>query len=422
MKITAGILRSTAIVMALTTGIAKAADLTWMGSSYAEPANKPAVERMIAGFKTSSGLTAEPLGFAWGDMQKNIFLKARSNTLPEIVQLQERWLPTVANLKTLVDLNTVFGKEKLEATFAPDALALGNIGGHQWGLPVFSGTVGMVANKAVLDQAGVAVPKTVDEFKAALIAIRDKVPNSVPYPMATKNNGSIVLDFMIWNWVYGGRIIDDDGKVVIESDASRAALSFAVDLVKERLAAPEIDRPDSRRLTAQGQAGFYIDAPVTRTFLRDFSGKGEAFDENVLPMPMPVLKGGDKPVSVLWGHILSMFAPDAKVELDAPASKFLSYATSDEMQTDFPLALSALPTTKSARAAVANDAYLTNWAKAAGDARPNEVGIWSNAAELNQIVGEEVQAAILGQKSVDDAIGAMQARLSDSMAKAKQEN
>jgi multiple sugar transport system substrate-binding protein len=411
-----------AVALIVTAGAAQAADLTWMGSSYAEPANKPAVERMIAGFEASHGLAVEPLGFAWGDMQKNIFLKARSNTLPEVVQLQERWLPTVANLKGLVDLNTVYGKEKLEAAFAPEALALGNIDGHQWGLPLFSGTVGMVANKAVLEQAGVAVPKTVDEFKAALVAIRDKVPNSVPYPMATKNNGSIVLDFMIWNWVHGGQIIDESGKAVIDSEASRAALTFVVGLVKERLAAPEIDRPDSRRLTAQGQAGFYIDAPVTRTFLRDFSGKGEAFDANVLPMQMPVLNDGDKPVSVLWGHILSMFAPDAKAGGEDPASKFLTYATSDEVQTDFPISLSALPTTKSARAAVSSDAYLSNWAKAAGEPRANEVGIWSNAAELNQIVGEEVQAAMLEQKSVEDAITAMQTRLSESMRKAKPAN
>lgn len=411
---------ATALMVAGALSGAKAADLSWMGSSYAEPANKPAVERMIAGFKTESGLTVEPQGYAWGDMQKNIFLKARSNTLPNIVQLQERWLPSFVHLDTLVDLNTVFGKEKLEATFAPEALALGNIGGHQWGLPLFSGTVRMVANKAVLDQAGVSkVPETVDEFKQALIAIRDKIPNSVPYPMATKNNGSILLDYMLWTWVHGGRIVNDDGTVVVDSPEGRAALAFMTDLVKERLAAPEIDRPDSRRLTAQGMGGFYVDAPVTRTFLRDFSGQGEKFDANVLPMQMPILKSGDKPVSIQWGHVLSMFAPGATATADDAASKFLAYATSDAMQEDFPVALSALPTTKAARAAVASDQYLTQWAAATGTPRLNEIGIWGNSGDLTNIIGEEVQAALLGQKSVDDAITAMQARLTESMAKAK---
>ena len=47
--------------------------------------------------------------------------------------------------------------------------------------------------------------------------------------------------------------------------------------MKDRLIAPEIDRPDARRLFAQGASAFYIDAPVRRgTFVRTFSGRGAA--------------------------------------------------------------------------------------------------------------------------------------------------
>lgn len=409
-----------AIALVLGSGAAKAADVSYMSFTFAEEPNKAAVQQVLDGFKTKDSLDVEPLGFAWGDMQKNIFLRARSNTLPDVAQLSERWLPTFASLDTLVDLNTVFGKDKLEASFAPDALAMGNIGGKQLALPLISGSIGMVANKEVLEKAGISTPpKTLEEFKTALVAVRDKVPNSVPYTMATKNNGSILIDFMVWNWVHGGRIIDDEGKVVVDSQQSRDALGFMVGLMKDRLAAPEIDRPDSRRLLAQGASAFYLDAPQTRTFLRDFSGKGEAFDANVLPMATPVLKAEDKPVSVQWGHLLVQFADGGKAAAEDPADKFLAYLTSDEVQTSYTLKMSALPVTKSAREAVANDAYLNNWSAATGDARRNEVGIWSNAAELTTIIGEEVQGALLGQKSADDAIAAMQTRLSESMEKAK---
>jgi len=411
-----------AITVAGTLGIGAVAaqdSIQFMSFTYAEEANTATVQALLDDFKAQDGISVEPLGFAWGDMQKNIFLRARSNTLPNIAQLSERWLPTFASLDTLVDLNNVYGKETLEASFAPDALALGNIGGKQLALPLISGSIGMVANKAVLEQAGVAVPTTVDEFKQALIAVRDKVPNSVPYAMATKNNGSILIDFMLWNWVHGGRIIDDAGAVVVDSAESRAALQFMVDLLGERLAAPEIDRPDSRRLLAQNVSAFYFDAPQTRTFLRDFSGQGEAFDVNVLPMKTPVLKAGDPSTSVQWGHLLVQFAPGAAAAAADPADKFLSYLTSDAVQTSFPLKLSALPVTKSAREAVSGDAYLAAWAEATGASRPNEVGIWSNAADMTTIIGEEVQGALLGQKSVDEAIAAMQARLAESMAKAK---
>jgi len=51
------------------------------------------------------------------------------------------------------------------------------------------------------------------------------------------------------------------GKVVINSPEGKAALGFVAGLMKDRLSAPEIDRPDSRRLQAQGAAGFYFDPP-----------------------------------------------------------------------------------------------------------------------------------------------------------------
>jgi multiple sugar transport system substrate-binding protein len=303
---------------------------------------------------------------------------------------------------------------------------MGQIGSKQYALPLISGSIGLIANKAVLDKAGITkVPTTVDEFRAALVAVRDKVPNSVPYTMATKNNGSILLDFMIWNWTYGGEIIDEQGKVkVATGDAGKQALGFMVGLMKDRLAAPEIDRPDSRRLVAQGASAFFFDAPQARTHLRSFSGQGAAFDANVLPMPTPVKAVGNEPASIQWGHLLVQFTADGKAKADMPADKFLTYLTSDAAQIVFPLEQSALPVTKSARAdpKVAGDAYLAAWAKAAGKPRRNEVGIWSNAAELTQIIGEEVQGALLGQKSADDAILAMQKRLETSMASVNKQN
>ncbi len=404
----------------------KAADVSFMSFSYAEEAAKPSVDALLKGFEAQTKLTVEPLGYAWGDMQKNIFLRARSKTLPSVAQLSERWLPSFANVAGLVDLNEVYGKDKLAAMFAPDALAMGQVGSKQLALPLISGSIGLIANKAVLEKAGVSkTPTTVEEFRGALVAVRDKVPNSVPYTMATKNNGSILLDFMIWTWTFGGEIIDEQGKVKIGStDAGKQALGFMVGLMKDRLAAPEIDRPDARRLVAQGASAFFFDAPQARTHLRSFSGQGPAFDANVLPLATPIAIAGREPASIQWGHLLVQFSSTGKANADAPASQFITYLTSDEAQSKFPLEQSALPVTKSARAdpKVAGDAFLTAWAKAAGNPGRNEVGIWPNAAELTQIIGEEVQGALLGQKSIDDSIQSMQKRLETSMANVSKQN
>ena len=190
--------------------------------------------------------------------------------------------------------------------------------------------------------------------------------------------------------------------------------------MKNRLVAPEIGRPDARRLVGQSASAFYLDAPQSRTFLRSFSGKGPAFDVNIEPMQVPSVKSGDTPVSIQWAHLIIAFAQSNPPTKDDANMQFVNWLGSDTVETQFPVEQSALPGTISARAnpIVANDAYLTAWAKNNTHPLRNEVGIWGNSGELTDILAEEVQAALLGQKSADDAITEMGSRMKDSMTKA----
>ncbi|MBK7793888.1 MAG: hypothetical protein IPJ62_16210 [Betaproteobacteria bacterium] len=73
------------------------------------------------------------------------------------------------------------------------------------------------------------------------------------------------------------------------------------------------------------------------------------------------------------------------------------------------------PVTNDALAAVAADPYATNWSRNARTSRRDETSNWANAADLTTIVGEEVQGALLGQKSPQAAIDAMASRLEPRM-------
>src|SRR5215211_2703163 len=159
---------------------AQAPGVSFLSFTYAEDPNRPFVQTLLDNFQKANGIAVEPIGSAWGETQKNIQLRQRSRTLPTSAQVQERWLPSLANLPELVDLNEAIGKADLEAAIDPTVLAMGQSGGKQLALPLITGSIGMIANKEVLDKAGVAkIPVTLDEFRAALLAVRDKVPNSV---------------------------------------------------------------------------------------------------------------------------------------------------------------------------------------------------------------------------------------------------
>jgi multiple sugar transport system substrate-binding protein len=398
----------------------QAGNLSFMSFTFAEDAGRAPVQRLLDGFRAESGVSVEPIGSAWGDVQRNLLLRQRSRTLPSSAQLSERWLPALASLPEIVDLGALVGRATLADAIAPEVLAMGEARGRQLAIPLITGSIGMIANREVLARAGIErVPVTLAEFRAALVAVRDRVPNSAPFAMATKNVNSIPLDATIWIWAHGGRLVDEEGRVLIDSPETLSAIETMVGYMRDRLVAPELDRPDSRRLFAQGSAAFYIDAPQARQFIRTFSGRGEAADAFTLPMRTPVRAAGAVPNSIAWGHLVVLFQGAATQGPESPGARWIRHLISEPVQTSFPLALSALPATRAARAApaIAGDPYFNAWAAATGTPLNGELGIHANAPELNTILSEELQAAMLGQKPARAALTAMRTRMEASMAR-----
>lgn len=402
--------------LALSASAVSADEVEFMNWIGAEETGKATLQAMVDSF-ADSGNTVDIQAYAWGDLPKNLFLRSRSNTLPDVSQIQGRMLPTFSTIGDLVDLNEVIGREKLEATFPASFLAMGDIDGKQLALPWIGGTIGWIANTEVLEAAGVSeIPTTVDEFRAALVAVRDNVPNSVPYALATKNNSSILLDYLIWSWTFGSDVFVD-GQPSVNTPAGVATLEFLTDLVAERLAAPEVDRPDSRRLFGQGESAFYLDAPVARTFARNFSGRDEEIDSAVKPIQGPVLAAGDTPQSIQWGHVLAIFK-DENAKADSAAVEWVMHLLSDEVLVEHAANQGVLPTTINGLAsdAVTSDQYLKDWAAASVAPRRNTIASLENGGEVTNIIGEEFQSAILGQKTPQEAADDMQTRLEAAMA------
>ena len=53
----------------------------------------------------------------------------RSRTLPTTAQIQDRWLPALAQMPEIVDLDAVLGRAELEAALDPSVVAMGRVGG-----------------------------------------------------------------------------------------------------------------------------------------------------------------------------------------------------------------------------------------------------------------------------------------------------
>jgi multiple sugar transport system substrate-binding protein len=399
---------------------AQSKNLTYVGWSQDEAASKPTLTSFFDSYrKEQADVKLDVVGFPFGQMQQNVLLRLRSNQALDVVQLTERWLPQFATTNRMLDLNQVFGKGTLEKQISPEIMKFGEFRGKQLGVPWTAGSIGMVANAKVMGDAGItAPPVTIDAFISALRAIKKTQPQSVPYAMMTKNNNSLSPEFQTWLWTFGGRLFDDKGKVSVNSAAGVRALGFMTDLVREGLAAKDIDRPDSRRLFAQNQTAFYNDAPLARGFARNNSGKGGAFDALVVAMPTPVVRTGDTPRAFAWSHLLCMFGNGKSVpNAQSPQAKFISHlALNAGNQLQYFKEQGLFPVVGSALNQLSSDLYVSTWSKAARSALRDEISFWPNSADLTTILGEEVQSALLGQKTAQAAIESMGKRMEVKIA------
>lgn len=397
----------------------KIKQVSFLGWSQDEPASKPTLDMAFDQFmKEHPDVKLDLIGSPWAQMQEAIQSRLRSGQSLQVVQLAERWLPTIAKTGRLLDLSTVFGKGELEKSIHPNTLKLGEYKGRQLSLPWSAGSIGMVANSKVLLDLGInKMPVTIDEFKVTLSQIKKARPDTVPYAMMTKNNGSLSPEFQVWLWTYGGRILDDAGNVSVNSAAGVRALSMMVDLLRENLAATDIDRPDARRMFGQRQAVFYNDAPLARGFARTISGLGEKFDREVVSVATPVLAAGQTPQSFAWVHLLALInQPGEKITATSPQAALIKFLATDEaVQLRYFKEVGMFPVTGNALNRLFAVRYVTDWAVRARGARRDDLSFWPNAADTTTIVGEEVQAALLQKKTPLQAIETMQKRLETTM-------
>lgn len=399
------------ISLAALTTSAFADDAKFVGWAYSEVAGKNFIEEQV---KKIDGTDIELIGFPWNQMVQNLILRHRSSQATEVVQIQERWMPMLIQLGALVDLNEVYGAEKLAEIVDPGLLKMGQFDGKQYGIPWTGASIAMVANQKVMDKAGITkVPATMEEFYEALKLIKENVPNSVPFGLSTTNPNLIQVESQIIFWQHGARFFTD-GKVSIDTAEARQALDFMVKLVNEGLVAKGNDRNATRKLFSQELVGFYFDPPVARGFARKLTGQGADYDANVFAIPTPSTGNDEPPRSVIWAHLMGMMTA-GEVNKEGGAKVIEHFALNADTQKDYWFDLGMFPTTKAALSEIGKDPYVADWVNIASTALLDEPASFENSAAIRKIIGEEVEAALLGTKTTDEAITTMATRLNGAL-------
>jgi N,N'-diacetylchitobiose transport system substrate-binding protein len=151
-------------------------------------------------FKAKTGATLAIEEQSWGDLLTKLTtaLPDAENT-PDVVELGNTQAPTFTNVGAFSDVSDMY-EELGGAKLLPSFVEAGSVDGKQYALPYYFGSRYMFVRKDVWSEAGVATPKTLDEFNAAVATIAAKNPRDI------KNFSGFFIGGQDWrngiSWVF----------------------------------------------------------------------------------------------------------------------------------------------------------------------------------------------------------------------------
>ncbi|MGV9266097.1 ABC transporter substrate-binding protein [Kitasatospora sp. NPDC003701] len=381
-----------------TGGDKQSKDFGFTSWSLNEATSKAQIQQIVTNWESSNQSKITTTAIPFNEYLQQLTLKLNGGQVTGAVQLDIAWLAAIAQTGKLVDLTSVASR----GGYTEAGLKSGQYTGVQFGLPWTTGAIGLIGNRALLEKAGARQqPTTIAAFEDALRALKE-LPGVTPYAASTKV--AQMQDLFPWMKTFGCPVIKDSGTVSIGDDASIDAVTWYKKLYDAKLIAPDVGRADARALFGRGTVGFYDDAIVGKAATLATAQDKDALAAAMAPFSRPVLKAGDTPQALLWGHVLVVTQGPGS---DA-ATRFALHTSSDQgTVTDYFAKLGLPPTTKAGLAdpKVTSDAFTSAWtAKITSTATPGPFWSYAKNAQIIDAVAQQVQAVLVGQATPKDAM------------------
>lgn len=341
----------------------------------------------------------------FSDAQAQFRTASQGGNAPDILRSEIAWGPEYAALGYLLDLSGSVTEE--EAASYLDAPFIYNTwGGGVWGLPQVTDAPALVYNKAILEAAGVEVPTTLAELKAAAEAIA--ALDDVEFGIATLWDS---YPFQAFMWAYGGGLItvNEDGTytIGINTPGTIEAINYTKDLLASGAMGPAYDPANqygnSMAAFKEGRAGMMVMGPWATSDILS----GEAFTDPANLGVAPVPAGADGlQGSPVGGHEYAISSGTAYPD---EALAVIRCLNSSENQVRLATELNLVPTLRAAYEdpALAENEILQGFLAQMEVARNRPVLVAGGSIYTE--FGPQYSAAILGETTPEEAVAAIEA-------------
>lgn len=184
--------------------------LIWWGN----PDRDRRTNEVVALYTSKTGAEITPETYGWGDYWQKLATQAAGSNLPDVIQMDYRYIFEYARRGQLAALDDFIGKQLTLDDFDPNQLASGRVDGKLYGISMGANSHSHIYKKPLFEAAGLTMPDqtkwTMDDFTAMGKAAKDKLPEGVYF---TQNMGYLEPRLESFVRQRGKQLYTPEGKV-----------------------------------------------------------------------------------------------------------------------------------------------------------------------------------------------------------------
>jgi len=370
--------------------------------------------QLIATFESENPeITVRWVDVPWADMQSKILTAVSAGTAPDVVNLNPDFAAQLAGLNAWLDLQDKVSPEQ-QQQYLPKIWEASTLDGKSFGIPWYLTTSVTIYNQQLLEQAGIPLPaaedtewdqvSTYENLAEVARRVREATGKYAFFVTFVPEDSAEVLQSFVQ---MGVQLIDDEGQAAFNTPEGQAAFQYWVDLYKDGLLPREVLTQGHRRAIELYQSGEVALLSSSPHFLETVATNAPAIAEVSGVAPQITGSTGAKSVAVM-----NLVIPQS-TDYPEAALKFALFVTNNENQLAFAKAANVLPST----VAALEDGYFTDLP---ADVTPPDRARMVSASQMEDaqvllpqiedvkqlqgIIYDNLQAAMLDQKTVEQAI------------------
>ncbi|BBY66465.1 ABC transporter substrate-binding protein [Mycolicibacterium helvum] len=358
------------------------------------------IEGLLGGFKTAyPNIKLDIQKLAYDSMRDKLVASFQSpDPTYDLIMVDNPWMGDFVDAGFVAPV-----QDRIASTtgmdyddFYESLRKLNEVKGGTYGVPMYNYALGYIYRDDLLQQAGLSVPTTLDELVTTVNKLT--TPEHAGIAHSPQRGYKILEEWSSFYLAAGGQMFDADGKPTINTPEAKRALEVYIDTLKTAAPANSVNWAQDetlRSLSSGGSASIVGYNWLTASLNK--AGSGPHAGEFALA-PMPGGRGSLGAWS--WAIPSNSAAPDA-------AWAFISWVTSKDVDKQrvidggAPTRMSTVNDPRVRKEGL-GEGYFTAVNSILQKAVPFAEG--RNAEQLVQEVGTQLNEAVIGAKTIDQAL------------------